>query len=75
MHAHSYPTLCNPMTIAHQAPLPMKFSRQDTGVGVLFPTSGDPLNPSIKPMSFVSPALQADSLLLAPPGKTWSPRK
>ena len=63
------------MTVAHQAPLSMKFSRQDTGVGVLFPTPGDPPNPSIKPMSFVSPALQADSLLLAPPGKPWSPRK
>ena len=27
------PTLCNPMDVAHQTPLPMEFSRQEYGVG------------------------------------------
>ena len=38
--------LCNPMTVAHQAPMPMEFSRQELGVGCrfflqgIFPTQG-----------------------------------
>ena len=47
--AKSYPTLVTPWTAARQPPLPMGFSRQDTGVGChallqgIFPTQG--LNP------------------------------
>ena len=36
LHAKSFqlcPTLFNPWTVAHQAPLSMGFSRQNTGVG------------------------------------------
>ena len=33
------------------------------------PSSGDLPDPGIEPMSLASPALQAGSLLLAPPGK------
>ena len=40
-----------PWTEAHQAPLPVEFSRQEYWSWVSFPTSGT------KPMSLVSPAL------------------
>ena len=56
-----YPTL----TIAHQAPLSMGFSRQECWSGLPFPPPpGDLPNPGIKP---TSPALQADYLLLSHP--------
>ena len=48
-------------TIARQAPLSMGFSRQEYWSGLPCPPPGD-LDPGIKPMS---PALQADSLLLS----------
>ena len=50
--------LANPWTIAHQAPLSMRFSRQEYWSGLPFPSLGDLPNPGIKPRS---PALQADS--------------
>ena len=53
-------------TVAHQAPLPMAFSRQEYWSKLSFPSPGNLLNPGIKPRS---PALQADSLLSEPPGK------
>ena len=46
-------------TVAHQAPLSMKFSRQEYWSGLPFPPPGDPPNAGIKPRT---PALQADSL-------------
>ena len=58
-----------PWTAAYQAPPSMGFSRQEYGRGVPFPPSGDLPNPGIKPMFPVSPALQTNSLPLAPPGK------
>ena len=33
------PTLCDPWTVANQAPLPMEFSRQEYWSGLPFPTS------------------------------------
>ena len=45
--------------VAHQAPLSMRFSRQEYWSGLPFPSSGDLPNPGIKP---TSPALQEDSL-------------
>ena len=50
--------LVTPWTIAHQAPLSMRFSRQEYWSGLPFPSLGDLPNPGIKPRS---PALQADS--------------
>ena len=44
-------------TIAHQAPLSMKFSRQEFLSGLSFPTPRDLPNPGIEPASLVSPAL------------------
>ena len=54
-----------PWTVAHQAPLSMKFSRQEYWSGLPFPSPGDPPNPGIK---LASPALQDDSLPSEPPG-------
>ena len=46
-----------PWTVAHQAPLPMEFSRQVHWTGVPFPTPRDLPNPGIEPASLISPAL------------------
>ena len=43
------PTLCNPMDIAHQAPLSMGFFRQEYWNGLPFPFPGDLSNPWIVP--------------------------
>ena len=54
--------LCNPMEIAHQAPLSMGFSRQEYWSGLPCPPPGDLPGPGIESSS---PALQTDSLLLS----------
>ena len=66
MQLLSCPTLCDPMYVAHQAPLSMEFSRQEYWSGLQFLSPGDLPNPRIKPRS---PALQADSLPAEPQGK------
>ena len=50
------------LTVAHQAPLSMGFSRQEYWSGLSFSSPGDLPNPGIKPASSMSPALQMDSL-------------
>ena len=50
-----------PRTVAHQAPLSMKFSREEYWSGLSFPTTGDLPYPGIKPTSLVSPALAGRS--------------
>ena len=35
------PTLCNPLTVAHEAPLSMELFRQEYGSGLSFSTAGD----------------------------------
>ena len=57
--AKSCPTLVTPWTVAHQAPLSMRFSRREYWSGWPFPSPGDLPNPGIE---LGSPALQADSL-------------
>ena len=57
--AQSCPTLCDPWTVARQAPLSMGFSRQEYWSALPFPSPGDLPDPGIKTRS---PALQADSL-------------
>ena len=54
--------LCNPWTVAHQAPLSMEFSRQEYWHEQSFPSPGDLPNPGIK---LRSPTLQADCLHLS----------
>ena len=56
-----------PWTVACQAPLSMKFSRQEYWSGLPFSSPGDLSDPGIKPRSL---ALQADALPSEPPGKT-----
>ena len=56
--------------MAHQAPLPMEFSRQEYWSELPFPSPGDLLDPGIKPKSPVSPALQVDSSPAELLGKT-----
>ena len=46
-----------PWTAAHQASLPMGFSMQEYWNGLPCPPAGDLLDPGIKPMSLISPAL------------------
>ena len=53
-------------TVTHQAPLSIGSSRQECWSGQPFPSPGDLSDPGIEPRS---PALQADSLPPAPPGK------
>ena len=64
--AKSCPTLVTPLTVACQAPLSIRFSRQEHWSGLPFPSPGDLPDPGVKPGC---PALQADSLLSEPPGK------
>ena len=46
-----------PWTVAHQASLPLEFSRQEYWSGLPFPTPGDLPNPGIKTVILASPAL------------------
>ena len=57
--AKSCPTCATPWTVACQAPLSMRFSRQEYWSGLPFPSPGDLPDPGIEPGA---PALQADSL-------------
>ena len=54
----SCPTLVTPRTGGHQAPVSMRFPRQEYWSGLPFPSPEDLLNPGIET---VSPALTADS--------------
>ena len=54
--------LVTPRTAAHQAPLSMRFSRQEYWSGLPFPPSGDLSKPGIESSSLTSPAL-AGSLI------------
>ena len=47
--AQSHLTLCDPMDVAHQAPLSMEFSRQEYWSVLTFPTPEDLPDPGIKP--------------------------
>ena len=55
-------------TVTHQAPLNMRFSRQEYWSG-LCPPPGDLPNPGTEPISLKSPDWQVDSLPLVSPGK------
>ena len=55
-----------PLTVAHQAPLSMGFSRQEYWSGVPCPPPGNLPHPGIEPGS---PTLRVDALPSEPPGK------
>ena len=57
-----------PWMVAHQAPLSMRFSRQEYWSGLPFPSPGDLSDPGMEPRS---PASWVDSLPSEPPGKAF----
>ena len=59
-------------TVAHQALLPMGFSRQEYWSGLLCPPPGDLPDLGTKHSSLKSPDWQAGSFSLVPPGKLKS---
>ena len=65
--AQSCLTLCNPMDLAHQAPLSMEFFRQEYWTGLPFTSPGDFPDPQMEPRS---PALQMAILPSEPPEKS-----
>ena len=69
----SCPTLCDPWTVVHQAPLSMGFSRQEHWSELPCPSPGDLPHPGIKPESPVAPAVQVDSLPLSHQGSPLEP--
>ena len=54
-HVRLFATLWN---VVHQALLSMEFSRQEYWSGLPLPSPGDLPDPSIKPVSLVSPAVR-----------------
>ena len=64
IHSHLCQTICD--SIAHRAPLFMKFPRQEYWSGLPFLSPGDLPNPGIKPMS---PALAGGFFTTEAPGK------
>ena len=54
----SHVQLCvSPWTVARQAPLSVRFSKQDHWSGLPFPSPGDLRDPGTEPVSLTSPAL------------------
>ena len=68
MCAHLCPT---PRTVGLKAPLSMRFSRQEYWSGLLFPSSGDLLNPGIELASPDSLALAGKFFTAEPLGKPF----
>ena len=58
-----------PWTVAHQAPLCMRFSRQEYWSGLPCPPPGHLPDPGIEPASFASSALADGFFTTEPPGK------
>ena len=63
----SHVRLCDPMTVAHWAPLSMELEYWS---GLPCPWPGDLPNPGIEPASLLSPALAGGYLPLVPPVKS-----
>ena len=63
------PLFETPWTIAHQAPLSIRFSRQEYGSGFPCCLPGDLLDPGIELMSLMAPALAGRFFTTVPPGK------
>ena len=64
--AKSCPTLCDPITVAHQVSLFMGFPRQEYWSGLPFPSPGDVPGPGMEPES---PVLTGWLFTTEPPGK------
>ena len=61
-------SLATPLSVAHQAPLSMEFSRQEYWSGLPFPSPGDLPNLGIK---LTYPSLAGEFFTPEPPGKTY----
>ena len=61
--------LCDPMTVAHQTPLTIGFSRQEYWSEVPFPPPGDLPNPGTEPTSPEATVLVSEFFTTEPPGK------
>ena len=57
IEAYTVNSFATPWTVAHQAPLSMRLSRQEYWSGLLCPPPGHLLDPGTEPMSLTSPAL------------------
>ena len=66
-------TLCDPRTIAHQAPLSMEFSRQEYWRWLPLPPPGDLPNLGIELASLMSPALAGRFFTTRATGKALFP--
>ena len=62
-----------PWTVAQQAPLSMKLSRQEYWSGLPCPPPGDLPDPGIKPGSFTSSVLAGGFFATSTPGKSILP--
>ena len=58
-----------PLTVDHEVPLSMEFSRQEYWSGLPFPMPGDLSVSGIKPVYLVSPALAGRFFTTEPPVK------
>ena len=58
-----------PWTAAHQAPLSMGFSKQESWSGLPFPPPEDLPNTRIEPLSRTAPALESGFFITEPPRK------
>ena len=66
---HHVKLFVTPWTAAHQAPLSLKFSRQEYWSGWPFLSPGDLPNPGIEPSFLASPALAGGFFTAVPRGK------
>ena len=64
-------TLCDPWTVAHQAPLSMGFSRQEHWSELPFPSPGDLPYPGIEPIALTSPTLPSGLFTTRQPRKPY----
>ena len=69
LEAEQQRTVPDSVTLAHEAPLSMEFSRQEYWTVLPFPSPGDLPNPGMEPKSAVSPALLGRFFTTGPPGK------
>ena len=69
LYAQTCLTPCDPWIVACEAPLAMKFSRQEYWSQLPFPTPGNLPNPGIKPVSPVSSTLAGRFFTTDLPGK------
>ena len=73
-HTQSLSHVClfgTPWTVAHQAPLSVKFSRQEYWSGLPFLPPADLPNTGIEPVPLASPTLVGRFFTTKPLGKQW----